>query len=281
MENSKDLQDFQENNQGFTSSESTDGADGWLSKEELGDLVAEAKTDEQRRLDLWYEVERFADMVTGRYSRPDNAVLTSEDYHQLAWFGFLNAVRLFNPDKHDNFLGWLHFAIRKECWQEYQRMCIKHPRTVSLNNPIEGEDGMAGELVDFVVDEKAGEAFAYIEVGEDAYTILTLAQGLPNLIETEIVYRHIYGGWPLQTIADDFGISKQLASQYKRYAISNLRRKPAIRKMIDSYNIVKYSYRTNPYRKVNKHFFDGGGRTSVQERIALYKEGVASRLKPD
>lgn len=133
----------------------------YLPTAELNALAVESKTDEAAALRLWYEVERFADWVADKYSRRNSSVLTEDDYKQCAYIGFAKAVRYFDTDK-NNFLSSLNYAVRSECWREYQRMCVKIVDTVSYDVPSRSESSDTGNaMIDFLPDDTAVSYYSH------------------------------------------------------------------------------------------------------------------------
>jgi len=247
----------------------------YMSKDDLILLAAEAKTDKQAALRLWFEVERFARKVTGQTARKYiriNGFLTEDDYFQCAYIGFTNAVRLFKPELGYSFLSCLEYGIRSACWREYQKLCRKTINIISLDAPLQGtgEEDM-GTLMNFLPDEAVERAFDTLLTEDIAKLILATAQRFGNVLQTRIIFECVYGGRTLASLADELGISRQSISNHHEEAIMRLRRNPEIkaiqREFFANTRATKDESRLDPYRIKSVIAFKSDF-TSIVEEIA-------------
>jgi len=246
-----------------------------MDKDDLILLAAEAKTDKQAALRLWFEVERFARKITGQMARKYiriNRFLMEDDYFQCAYIGFTNTVRLFKPELGYSFLTYLAYGIKSACWREYQKLCRKTVSIISLDAPLQGtgEEDM-GALMDFLPDEAAERAFDTLLTEDIAKLILATAQRFENVLQTQIIFECVYGGRTLASLADELGMSRQSISNHHDEAITRLRRNPEIRaiqrELFANTRVTKNENKLNPYRVKSVTAFKSDF-TSIVEEIA-------------
>lgn len=152
-----------------------------MSNEELAVAIQAGKRD--KLPELWEQVKDFISMQAGKYARASNGYggVTQEDLTQCGYLALVAAVNTFSPDK-GNFISWLAMAL-KTAFREAtgHRTSKRDPldMAISLDTPLDGEDGSTETIGDMQEDSMAGQAF------EDVQEKVWVEQ-LHNALETAL-----------------------------------------------------------------------------------------------
>ncbi|MDF1514170.1 MAG: sigma factor-like helix-turn-helix DNA-binding protein, partial [Anaerolineae bacterium] len=100
-------------------------------------------------------------------------------------------------------------------------------QTLSLNAPVKGREGES-ELLQFIEDENTPSPFQQVQQHLMQQEIKDLMQKVLEPRELEVLRRH-FGLWDaevetLQSLADDFELSRERIRQIERRALRKLRR---------------------------------------------------------
>lgn len=216
-------------------------------------LAVRAKTDNTVIPELWAMVERFVQVICARYCRAtaDTKTYELDDLCQNAYFGFLKAIDTFDPNKRA-FSTHLNYYIRNSCHHEV----IKHRKdlitsAISIEKTLNGTDDI--KLADAIPDPYAPEAFEAVDQQMIVDTILAEVDRLPHIRQRRIVFECTYQGRTLQSLASEWGISREGARMVEERAIKYLRRNKIIRELRREYfaeiRATADDSATSPYRR--------------------------------
>ncbi len=170
-----------------------------MSNEELAVAIQAGERD--KLPELWKQVKDFISMQAGKYARASNGYggVTQEDLTQCGYLALVTAVNTFSPDK-GNFISWLAMAL-KTAFREAtgHRTSKRDPldMAISLDTPLDGEDGNTETIGDMQEDHTAAQGFEEAQQRiwlEQLHSALEMAlQQLPEDEYTVIRARYYEG----------------------------------------------------------------------------------------
>lgn len=179
---------------------------------------------------LWEQVVRFItaqahDYISLRIQNGQRCDGELGDFVDQAFFGFLSAIRLFDPDA-GNFLTILKLAI-KTSFSEVAGCRRATQRSDCANVAVSGDAKVTSAdfcLFDTVQDDRADPAMQVVEALylEQLRTALDRAmQQLPDG-QADILRARYYGGLTQKKIAGEFGCTSSNVGRMERAALSTL-----------------------------------------------------------
>lgn len=225
--------------------------------------------------ELWEQVERFISQQAGKRASALNGYggVTEEDLYQCGYFALLAAVKTFTPEK-GKFIGWLAFALKSAFAEAAGHRGKKYNPldvAISLDVPLDNEDGGSAVLSDLQVDDSAQQDF------EDAEHKIWLEQlhramedALSQLPEDSegIIKARYYEKCTLADVASSAGVSIEAIRGRIRKALFQLRKNKCLRRFVE--------YHTSYYLHVGVTSFKSTNISST-ERIVLEREQLEER----
>jgi RNA polymerase sigma factor (sigma-70 family) len=229
--------------------------------------------DQQAQLQLWESVERLlfklcARCFYGLEEQAKNAGAAFEDFQQLAWFAFLDAVKRYEPTKGFAFTSYLNYALKTHISsllgiRSSRRDALNY--CDSLNRPMDGEDPDGPELLDMVADE----ADPYESAAERVYyeqlhaAIEKYMDSLP-LREREVIDLLYLKGETLDRAGAQIGVSRERTRQIRNKALRK-GRDGYRRRFFEGFAEVRDNCREqNAYRHTGLSSFHSRGASSVE-----------------
>ena len=206
-------------------------------REAVNALAVRAKTDCTAMPELWDMVSSLIRKICLRYCGIEAQArrYEYEDLCQNAYFGFLNAIKAYEPDR-GSFSTLLDYYVRKSCTLEIRKCrATAAPLNAaeSLDKPINGLEGIT--LADVLPDVHALDFVEEFSLHSIAQVILDEAKGLPNPMQTRIINECTYRGRTLEAFGDETGVTRQSVSAMQETAVEWLRRRPVIRSIREEF----------------------------------------------
>lgn len=241
---------------------------------EQGELAVRAQLGDQgARLLLWGSVERLlfklcARCFYGLEEQAKNAGATFEDFQQLAWFAFLDAVKWYEPTKGFAFTSYLNYALKTHISsllgiRSSRRDALNY--CDSLNRPMDGEDPDGPELLDMIADEvdpyeSAAERVYYEQLHA---AIEKYMDSLPSR-EREVIDSIYLKGETLDKAGERVGLSREGTRQVRNAALRRGRRGYQ-RRFFEGFAEVRDNCREmHAYRRTSLGSFQRRGASSVE-----------------
>lgn len=241
---------------------------------EQGELAARAQQgDKGAQLLLWESVERLlfqlcARCFYGLEEQAKSAGATLEDFRQLAWFAFLDAVKGYEADKGFSFVSYLKYPLKNHInallgFRGSRRDALHY--CDSLNRPMDSDDPDGLELLDMVADEvdpyESAEERLYYEQLHAA--IEKYMDSLP-LREREVIDSIFLKGETLDKAGERIGVSRERTRQIRNAALRRGRRGYQ-RRFFEGFAEVRDNCREqNAYRHTGLSSFHSRGASSVE-----------------
>ena len=179
----------------------------------LGDRTARDKL-------IRHNLRLVAHVAKKYYTTPDR----QDDFISIGTIGLIKAVDTYDPARTVRFASYASQCIQNEL-RMYLRRVRREAGTLSLQEPLEGENGML-TLADTLPDEAVMEEDC--ERRDAAARLSTLVEQLPERDRQLLTLRYgLGGGAPLtqQEVAARFGISRSYVSRLEKRALSELARR--------------------------------------------------------
>ena len=239
-----------------------------------GELAIRAQQgDQEAQLLLWESVERLlfqlcARCFYGLEEQAKSAGATIEDFRQLAWFAFLDAVKGYEADKGFSFVSYLKYPLKNHInallgFRGSRRDALNY--CDSLNRPMDGEDPDGPELLDMVADEvdpyeSAAERVYYEQLHA---AIEKYMDSLPSR-EREVIDLLYLKGETLDRAGAQIGVSRERVRQVREKALRK-GRKGYQRRFFEGFAEVRDNCREqNAYRHTGLSSFHSRGASSVE-----------------
>lgn len=229
--------------------------------------------DQQAQLQLWESVEWLmyrlcARCFHGLEEQATSAGATFEDFQQLAWFAFLDAVKGYDSNKDFPFTAYLRFPLKNHVnallgFRGSRRDALNY--CDSLNRPMDGEDPDGPELLDMVADEvdpyeSAAERVYYEQLHA---AIEKYMDSLPSR-EREVIDSIFLKGETLDKAGERVGLSRERTRQIRNAALRRGRR-GSQRRFFEGFAEVRDNCREqNAYRHTGLSSFHSRGASSVE-----------------
>lgn len=216
--------------------------------------------------ELWKNTRRLCWKIAGKYlALAERAGMEREDLKQECYFGFLGALRAFDPASGNKFTSYLNYPVWNACADALgirggRRM---KPRAVSLQSPLDDEDG--GELQDLVEDKAATKPLEDVE--DQAFcdqlreTLEKLLDGIDARQALTLRARYFEGKGQKETAAA-LGCAPSRVGQLEGKGLCALRHPRRVRQLRQFREEI---ITTHAARSVGFSAWKGGG--SVEERI--------------
>ena len=179
----------------------------------LGDRSARDKL-------IRHNLRLVAHVAKKYYTTPDK----QDDFISIGTIGLIKAVDTYDPARTVRFASYASQCIQNEL-RMYLRRVRREAGTLSLQEPLEGENGML-TLADTLPDEAVMEEDC--ERRDAAARLRTLVEQLPERERRLLTLRYgLGGGAPLtqQEVAARFGISRSYVSRLEKRALTELARR--------------------------------------------------------
>ena len=179
----------------------------------LGDRSARDKL-------IRHNLRLVAHVAKKYYTTPDK----QDDFISIGTIGLIKAVDTYDPARTVRFASYASQCIQNEL-RMYLRRVRREAGTLSLQEPLEGENGML-TLADTLPDEAVMEEDC--ERRDAAVRLRTLVEQLPERDRQLLTLRYgLGGGAPLtqQEVAARFGISRSYVSRLEKRALTELARR--------------------------------------------------------
>ena len=179
----------------------------------LGDRSARDKL-------IRHNLRLVAHVAKKYYTTPDK----QDDFISIGTIGLIKAVDTYDPARTVRFASYASQCIQNEL-RMYLRRVRREAGTLSLQEPLEGENGML-TLADTLPDEAVMEEDC--ERRDAAARLRTLVEQLPERDRQLLTLRYgLGGGAPLtqQEVAARFGISRSYVSRLEKRALTELARR--------------------------------------------------------
>ena len=179
----------------------------------LGDRTARDKL-------IRHNLRLVAHVAKKYYTTPDK----QDDFISIGTIGLIKAVDTYDPARTVRFASYASQCIQNEL-RMYLRRVRREAGTLSLQEPLEGENGML-TLADTLPDEAVMEEDC--ERRDAAVRLRTLVEQLPERDRQLLTLRYgLGGGAPLtqQEVAARFGISRSYVSRLEKRALTELARR--------------------------------------------------------
>ena len=189
--------------------------------EEQASFAAMALGDRSARDKLIrHNLRLVAHVAKKYYTTPDK----QDDFISIGTIGLIKAVDTYDPARTVRFASYASQCIQNEL-RMYLRRVRREAGTLSLQEPLEGENGML-TLADTLPDEAVMEEDC--ERRDAAARLRTLVEQLPERERRLLTLRYgLGGGAPLtqQEVAARFGISRSYVSRLEKRALTELARR--------------------------------------------------------
>ena len=179
----------------------------------LGDRSARDKL-------IRHNLRLVAHVAKKYYTTPDK----QDDFISIGTIGLIKAVDTYDPARTVRFASYASQCIQNEL-RMYLRRVRREAGTLSLQEPLEGENGML-TLADTLPDEAVMEEDC--ERRNAAARLRALVEQLPERDRQLLTLRYgLGGGAPLtqQEVAARFGISRSYVSRLEKRALTELARR--------------------------------------------------------
>ncbi len=218
--------------------------------------------ESEKLLELWEQVQNFISMQAGKHARASNGYrgVTAEDLTQCGYFALVAAVRTFSPEK-GTFIGWLATALKTAFAEATGHRTSKRDpldMAISLDTPLDSEDGNADTIGDMQEDHTAAQGFEEAQQGiwvEQLHSALEMA--LNELPEDEytVIKARYYEGKTRREIGPK-------ARQMEERALKYLRR-PYVQKWLHDF----VEERTPYYIHVGVTRFKNTGISATEQAV--------------
>lgn len=198
------------------------------------ELAIKAKQgDKAAQLQLWESVYLLIFRMCllcyhGMRERADLSGVTSDDFRQISYFAFLDAVKGYDPERDFAFTAYLKYPLKNHIHsllgvRSSRRDALNH--CSSLNELLSEDDPDSGERIDLVPDltdqYEPAELRVYREqLHEDLERCLsTLGER-----EQQVIRSHYCNGKTLKEIGQETGVSFQRVREIERHGFSRMRK---------------------------------------------------------
>lgn len=241
---------------------------------EQGELALRAQQgDKGAQLLLWGSVERLlfqlcARCFYGLEEQAKSAGATLEDFRQLAWFAFLDAVKGYEADKGFPFTAYLKYPLKNHVsallgFRGSRRDALNY--CDSLNRPMDSDDPDGLEFLDMVADEadpieSAAERVYY----EQLHAVIEKYMDSLPLREREVIDSIYLKGETLDKAGERVGLSREGTRQIRNAALRRGRRGYQ-RRFFEGFAEVRDNCREmHAYRRTSLSSFQRRGASSVE-----------------
>ena len=206
-----------------------------MSNEELAVLAAQG--DKQALNRLWGQVSRFVYSYMARLALTptgqactQKAGLTIEDLTQEGFLAVADAVKLYDPNRDAKFTTFLAYRLKAYFCkaigmrtQRDKRDPLLHADRIERQLTSEDENYCLGDTIpDPQDDMQSAEEKIFNEQLHNA--LESCMQTLPEK-SADVLHRKYYQSQTLAQIAEHYGVTLEMARQYNRQALDQMRRK--------------------------------------------------------
>lgn len=183
-------------------------------------LAQKAKQGDKAALEeLWAVNQGLIRKIIHQY--PTTKSVDADDLLQCAWFGLLEAVREFDPER-GAFTTVLVWCVRQSCLAALGRRRKQIDEAVSLDTPLT-DDADATRLVDMLEDETLVPLYDQLEDAELRQDVRNAVDRLPPK-ESAVLYSRYFCGMKLQEIAEQLSMTVDRVRYREGRALTALRR---------------------------------------------------------
>ena len=247
-------------------------------------------------IELWNAVKDLVRWAANRYFAISdrNCGCEVDDLVQAGYIAMVSAIKTFDSSREKQFSTWLMFYLKREF---ASAMCLVYSvddegrqrkkvsfldTTISLDDPIPGEDESAGTIVDTIPD--LADPF---EATEQRIFIEELHAALDNYINTlteseaEVIRGVYFNGETLGEIAERRGFTNSRAGQIKDKGLRKLRQGARVKQegkaLLPFVNELAIDQRTNFYSRPGLSAYLATGTSSVED-LTLKREDMRREL---
>lgn len=228
--------------------------------------------DQQARLELWESVERLIFRMCARcyYGAEEQATRSGadfEDFRQVGWFAFLEAVEAYKPEKEFPFTSYLRYPVKTQAaallgLRSSRRDALNYAG--SLNVPLSEDDPEGAERIDFVADHNDPFENAERRVWrEQLRKFLRDSLALLSMREQHVITGLYFEGRTLKEMAEIIGISPERVRQIRERGLRNIRNKR--KKVLQDFR--EELLETEPYKGTSYRSFARSGSSSVERTV--------------
>lgn len=199
------------------------------SKEEKA--LAAKNGEREALISLWREVRRFCYRELLNYARRVKFPLVDkDDILQCAYFGFLYAVRAYEPKREFKFMTYLSRCL-KAAVRDYAVIKKDTGKETSGDEYITGSEEIT--VFDAIPDKNAEAAFFRAERFDAVKKIYEAITALPNR-ERLFILLHYFGGATYSQIAAKLDVKQAEISAIRKSALKKLRRSKGLRGLYEA-----------------------------------------------
>ena len=234
-----------------------------------GELAMRARQgDKTARLQLWESVEWLLVRLClrcyhARKEQADRCGTTADDFRQVAWFAFLDAVKWYDPAKEWPFTAFLNYPVKNHVnallgVRSYYRDALNYSE--SLNVPLFEDDPESGEQLDLVADP--ADPYESAETGvwrEQLQKFIRDSLALLTLREQHVLSGLYLEGKTLKEMGEILGISLERVRQIRERGLRNIRKKR--QRALQDFRAELLE--TEPYHGTGYYAFSRSGTSSV------------------
>lgn len=204
------------------------------SHEQQKELALNAQQGDKEALQqLWESVYLLLFRICLRcyYSckeQADRSGTTSDDFLQISYFAFLDAVKWYDPAKGCAFTAFLKYPVKNHInsllgIRSHYRDALNYAD--SLNEPLDGEDSNGAERIDVIMDDRE-----HYECAETRVMLLQLRKCLDECISKlperaqTVLCRRYWEQKTLKETAEEVGVSYQRVRDIERESFRKMKK---------------------------------------------------------
>ena len=226
-----------------------------MTNEDLAVKIKEGKAKDYYIPVLWERIGRLANMLAKDYYYSHRlscmaAGVEMDDLKQESYFGFLDAIRYYNPEKDVLFTSYMSYPL-KNCFDSLCDRRTQRGKNAPLNNSVSLLDPIGEEdltLLDMLEDKTAADEFKQIELLD--YTV-RLRSDLEECINSlnqkqqEVIRSRYFLEMSFADIAEMQKATTQICRTRETEALRKLRRGMAAARLQKYHDdiISRYSYK--------------------------------------
>lgn len=244
------------------------------SQEQQKELALNARQGDKEALQqLWESIYLLLFRMCLRcyYSckeQADRSGATSDDFLQISYFAFLDAVKWYDPAKGYAFTAFLKYPVKNHInsllgIRSHYRDALNYAD--SLNEPLDGEEPDGAERLDMVADEidcyEPAEERVYREQLHKA--VIKCLDQLPERESRAITGLYLEGK-TLREMSAEMGLSPERIRQIKSHGFRTIRRTKDRGPFRGFYELYESVQENNAYKRTSWSAYKYYGASSVE-----------------
>lgn len=221
---------------------------------------------------LWNNVKDIVYFISDKIYRGnkfacDKAGCDINDIRQVAYFGFLAAIRAYKENTEYMFNSYLTYHIKKAVFRSakiYYKNSMPLNDSLTFETPLSEDNSQKITLKDSIPDVNTERAFECIELADEARLVHEAVNLLPER-EKQVIQDLYFKESNMIILSKELNISSERVRQIEHEAIIHLRKSPVL------FMLYKEQCIHEKFRSICRHYSD----PELFDLFDIYRDKIA------